>query len=747
MKKSLKWTIGLVTAAAIGTAYWVWQSSQPVALQYKTAPIERGNLQSSVSASGSVSPVGQVSVGTQVSGQIKEIYVDFNSPVTAGQLIAQIDPETFEYRLRSVQADLDSALAQSLGAQANVNVSKSQVAKAQLDWEEAKRDAERKSSLVEKGFIATSEADKAKSLAAIAAESLKIAQAQLSLVQAQAKAAQALVAQRQSSVSQAKIDLERTNIRSPINGIVIKRAVEKGQTVAASLQSPELFVIAQNLSDMQVEASIDESDIGKVKVGQKASFTVDAFAGQSFEGLVKQVRKAAQNVSNVVTYNAIVSFSNTNGQLLPGMTANVRLITESKDNVLKIPNAALRVKIAGIEPEGKQLGAYQPLGIPATATSFNSSLTPSSSGSISIPSLVGGLFPSAHAQNLPGAPTSARSGGIMAMKERLTQALDLTVSQQEQVEELMQQARPQFMALRNLRPEQGLLEREKLMRELEKSINSLLTPEQKTKYKAWLAKQDSDRRGQVVKPSAQTSTNSNSAFATDSSFVNKPAEWAPSKNISKSSSSPAAGALATASSHAQTSTTHSASAATNASSAQNSNNNAISGSAGPMAGFANRLNSELGLSASQQAAVESIMSQVRPQMMALRDLPEADRGKARERIMSEMRAQIGDLLTPEQKVKYQVILAESASRQSSRGKIYILRADGSIKAFQVRLGISNGSFTELMVPTNSPEAAELKEGAQVIVGLLQKNGGNVSGRPESTSNTRSSSGTGPRMPF
>ena len=222
MKKSVKWTLGVLTVVCAGAAYWWWQSSSTPSVQYKTVALERGNLQSSVSASGSVNPVSQVSVGTQVSGQIKELYADFNSPVTAGQLIAQIDPETFEYKLRSVQADLDSAQAQALGAQANVNVSLSQVVKAQLDLEEAKRDASRKINLVEKGFITASEADKAKSVVAISTESLKIAQAQLSLVQAQAKASQALVAQRQSSVAQAKIDLERTKIRSPINGFIIK---------------------------------------------------------------------------------------------------------------------------------------------------------------------------------------------------------------------------------------------------------------------------------------------------------------------------------------------------------------------------------------------------------------------------------------------------------------------------------------------------------------------------------------------
>ena len=147
-----------------------------------------------------------------------------------------------------------------------------------------------------------------------------------------------------------RIDLARTRITSPVNGIVIKRAIERGQTVAASLQAPELFIIAQNLRDMQVEAAIDESDVGRLRTGQKASFTVDAFPGQTFEGEIRQVRKAASNVANVVTYVAIVGFANVDGKLLPGITANVRVVTEERQDVLKVPNSALRMRIAGVEP-------------------------------------------------------------------------------------------------------------------------------------------------------------------------------------------------------------------------------------------------------------------------------------------------------------------------------------------------------------------------------------------------------------
>ena len=357
MKKSnsvFNWKLAAIAVGVLalaGGGYW-WYSQKQAAgdVQYRTSKIERGSLQASVSASGAVNPVTQVSVGTQVSGQIKELYVDFNSEVKAGQLIALIDPETFEYRVRSAQADLDSSRAQVLTAQANVASSNAQVSRAKMDLAEAQRDLERQQTLVDKQFVTQSVADKARALVNNLTESVKVAEAQMAVTNAQVKSAQASVAQRESSLAQARIDLARTKITSPVNGIVIKRSIEKGQTVAASLSSPELFVIAQNLQDMQVDASIDESDVGKIRTGQKATFTVDAFAGQTFQGEVRQVRKAAQTVANVVTYTAVIGFSNNGGRLLPGMTANVRVITEARENVLKVANAALRMKIAGVEP-------------------------------------------------------------------------------------------------------------------------------------------------------------------------------------------------------------------------------------------------------------------------------------------------------------------------------------------------------------------------------------------------------------
>jgi HlyD family secretion protein len=310
----------------------------------------RGPLQATVSASGTVSPVSQVSVGSQISGQIRDLYADFNSEVKAGQLIAQIDPATYEYRVRSAEADVEAARASVLTALATAQVARAGVSRAQTDSAEAVRMHERNLKLMAQGFIAQSEADRTRAALASAQEALKGAQAQQAVAEAQVSTAQATVAQREAMLAQARVDLGRTRIVSPVSGMVIKRAVERGQTVAASLQAPEMFVIAQNLSDMQVEASIDEADVGRIRRGQKASFTVDAFPGDTFEGEVRQVRKAALNVANVVTYVGVVRFQNTSGRLLPGMTANVRIVTDERADVLKVPNAALRVRLPAVEP-------------------------------------------------------------------------------------------------------------------------------------------------------------------------------------------------------------------------------------------------------------------------------------------------------------------------------------------------------------------------------------------------------------
>jgi HlyD family secretion protein len=673
MKKRYLVGLGLLILAGVGGAgWWYAQREKAAEVQYRTAKIERGNLSATVSASGAVNPVTQVSVGTQVSGQIKELFVDFNSEVKAGQLIAQIDPESFEYRVRQSQADVDAARAAVLTAQANVAAAQATVSRAQVDVDEAKRTYERNQTLVEKQFIAQSEADKARALVNTTTEQMKSNQAQVSVAQAQVKSAQANVVQREAALSQARIDLTRTKITSPVNGIVIKRAVEKGQTVAASLQAPELFVIAQNLSDMQVDSSIDEADVGRIRMGQRASFTVDAFPGQTFEGEVKQVRKAAQTVANVVTYIAVVAFNNSGGRLLPGMTANVRITTDTRENVLKIPNAALRVRIAGVEPAG---GAASAPARPASAPVGDA-------GGFS-------LFSRAMAQ-----PAGGQGGGMAAMRERLVSELALSSEQQAKLETISQELRPQFQALRDVGEDERREARQKIMAEMRQKISAMLTPEQRTKYEQMqLEARPARDAPSAATPPAPTSTAVAATKSIAATADNTPAIGLKStKTLSLPSTSP--------------STTPVEPLAPPGAAA----------GGGPLAELRARLVTELQLNADQQAKVDVIYTEARPKFAALRDMAAEERGKARERITADIRARVADVLTPEQKPKFQALVAENASRTSTRGRIFLLGADNKPQAFDVRLGVTDGSSTELIVPPNSPNADALKEGATVITG-------------------------------
>jgi HlyD family secretion protein len=689
--KKVTWITGAVLLALVGGGAWWWtQRAKTDNITYRTAKIERGNLQATVSASGAVNPVTQVSVGTQVSGQIKELYADFNSDVKAGQLIALIDPETFEYRVRSAQADVDSARAAVLTAQANIAASNAAVSRAKVEMIEAQRDFERQQSLVEKQFVAQNVADKARALVASNTESVKAAEAQLGVTQAQIKSAQANVAQRESALAQARIDLSRTKITSPVNGIVIKRAIEKGQTVAASLAAPELFVIAQNLSDMQVDASIDESDVGRIRTGQKASFTVDAYPGQTFEGTVKQVRKAAQNVANVVTYVAVVGFTNVGDKLLPGMTANVRLITDLRENVLKIPNAALRVKVAGVEP------AAQGASAPARGASGTST------GSVDAGTRGAGFswIGQAMAQ-----PAGGGGGGFAAQRERLVTQLGLSAEQQSQLDAIQAQLRPQFMALRDLADGERAAAREKVTAELRQKISAILTPAQRAAY-------------QEVATSAASAGSTGGAGPGANPAPVAPGATAQNAARNPLSTAPAGAAAAAAAAAA----------------------GGAGPGGGPLAEFRNRLISDVQLSAEQIVKADAIIATMRPQFATLRDLAPEERTKARERITADMRAKIGDILTPEQKAKYAVLQAESASRTATRGKIYLLGADGKPAAYNVRLGITDGTSTELMVAPNSPNAELFKEGALVIIGTSA-----ASAAPGA--NGAAQRPTGPRMAF
>ncbi|MEN1728982.1 MAG: efflux RND transporter periplasmic adaptor subunit, partial [Pseudomonadota bacterium] len=296
----------------------------------ETATVDRGDITRIVSAVGSVRALNNVEVGSQLSGQIDQLIADFNTPVQAGDLLARIDPQTFERRVQEAEANLAVS-------RANITIQEAGIRKAEVNLRNAGREFERQQSLVERGLISDSELDQA-DLA------YRSAEADLEIAQAQKRNAEATVLQREAALESARIDLERTEIRSPIDGVVIERAIDLGQTVAASLQAPLLFSIAQDLSEIQIEASVDEADIGSVLEGAEASFTVDAFPDREFEGQVTQVRLAPIEENNVVTYTVVITASNPGQRLLPGMTASIDIITGVREDVLRVANAAVRFR-------------------------------------------------------------------------------------------------------------------------------------------------------------------------------------------------------------------------------------------------------------------------------------------------------------------------------------------------------------------------------------------------------------------
>ena len=288
---------------------------------FRTGTIDRGEVSVVISATGTLRATTTVDVGSQVSGQVQTVAVDFNDRVTKDQAIAMLDPAPFRSRLKQAQADLASA-------RASVN-------EAQATLKNAEADHERKRDLVARQLVARSEAD--------------LALAVRDQARARVTSAQASVQQRQAAVDNAELDVDYTVIRSPVDGVILLRAVEPGQTVAASFQTPVLFQIAEDLAQMQIDLSIDEADVGQIKEGLPVSFTVDAFPDRQFRGEVKQVRLSATSTSNVISYPVVVQVENADLSLLPGMTASAEIVVSRRDDVLRVPNAALRFTPPGIE--------------------------------------------------------------------------------------------------------------------------------------------------------------------------------------------------------------------------------------------------------------------------------------------------------------------------------------------------------------------------------------------------------------
>jgi HlyD family secretion protein len=516
--------------AALAAAYVVTTKRSGDA-PYRTARVDRGSIVATVSASGNLNAVTTVQVGSQVSGQIQALLVDFNSPVRKGQLIARLDPEIFQARANAARAELESTQAAVLNQRANVEKVRAEVESARAgvttaeanvervraDVENARasvttiqanvtresttvasarRELDRRLDLLRAELISQSDKDQAQTgfetaqaqLEAVRAQaraseaSLRSTEAQLAATRSQVRAAQAQVAsalaslqvaeaqlrsaeavvrQKQAALDQARADLERTEIRAPVDGVVVSRSVDVGQTVAASLQAPTLFTIAEDLTRMQVEAAVDEADVGRLREGLDAIFTVDAFPGQTFRGRIVQIRKAPQVVQNVVTYTTVIAVANPDRTLMPGMTANVRIQVDRQDGALRVPNAALRFR-----PAGESTGEPSPRPAPGP-------------------------------RDAPGPRAGGATGSFREVRERLIRELDLSPEQRQRVDAIFDETRQRFVAPRG----QGLderareAERRRIQGEARERIREVLTPEQRKTYEAIVSAQGEPGRG------------------------------------------------------------------------------------------------------------------------------------------------------------------------------------------------------------------------------------------------------------
>ena len=464
-----------LVAGVLGVGIWAYLYAQARgnAPRFRTAKVERGALTAAISATGNLNAVTTVQVGSQVSGQIKELLVDFNSVVKKGDVIARIDPQIFEAQVSQVKAEVETARAAVLNQTATVEKAradvenaraalaqaKAQTAKSDVARADAKRIFERSAELFRRDLVAQADRDTAQanydsavaqSASARASEqaleaAIKSAQAQLRVQEAALQSARAQVDQKQASLVQAQTNLNYTTIRAPVNGVVVSRAVDVGQTVAASLSAPTLFTIAQDLTKMQVETSVDEADIGRVTLEDRATFTVDAFAGQMFSGVVTQIRKAPLVVQNVVTYTVVISVANPGEKLLPGMTANVKLVYDQKPNVLKVPNAALRFRPAGSDAP--------------TATG------PAGNGA-------------------PGGAFGAGRPSPEEMRERLVKGLGLTEDQQRKLDPIFQDMREQMARLQETPEAQRQQRARRILGEMRSRIREILTPAQQLTFDA-----------------------------------------------------------------------------------------------------------------------------------------------------------------------------------------------------------------------------------------------------------------------
>ncbi len=438
-RKYVLLVIVLLAALALGGYFLYSRFLQKGTNQkFRTMKVERGEISSVVTATGTINPVTTVLVGSQVSGTIKELYADFNSRVTEGQVIAQIDPALFEAQVEQGRANLLNAQAGLMSAQANLKNAEANLNKAEIGLADAKRTLERNRDLFEKKVIAQATLDTAQTNYETALAQREVAKAQLEAAKSQVESSKAQVEQAKANLKVHETNLRYTTIRSPVNGIVISRNVDVGQTVAASLQAPTLFTIAKDLTQMQVDTNVSEADIGRIARGQEATFTVDAYPDRIFRGTVSEIRNAPQTIQNVVTYDVVIQVDNRDLRLKPGMTANVSIQIEHKENILKVPNSALRFRPEFAKKEEAAKTSPKKL----------------------------------------EAPSSEKGRTVV---DRLTKELNLTADQQSKLETILRASRGDIQEIREKsKPEEVQVRIRALLRQ---KIWGMLTEEQREKLK------------------------------------------------------------------------------------------------------------------------------------------------------------------------------------------------------------------------------------------------------------------------
>ena len=420
--------------------------------KYRTVKLERGEIRSLVTATGTINPVVTVLVGSQISGTIKALYADFNSQVKEGQVIAQIDPSILEAQVEQAKANVLGAQSDLMNARANLQSVQANYVKAEVAVEDSKKTLNRNNELMKMSAIALSALDTAQANYDSAVAQKNAVKAQIEVAKAQVESAAAQVERDKAALKMAETNLRYTTIRSPVTGIVISRNVDVGQTVAASLQAPTLFTIAKDLTQMQVDTNMSEADIGRIVMGQEATFTVDAYPEKTFHGSVSVIRNAPITIQNVVTYDVVIQVDNKDLKLKPGMTANVSVIISHKDGVLKLSNAALRYR-----PEFAKAAVGNGVGNKNKNEDSQKKEAAAEKG------------------------TDRQQRGGMTV-EQLTEGLSLTSEQRTKVEAVFRSSRQEIREIReNSKPEEA---RAKIQNLLRQKIMGLLTEEQKKKWEA-----------------------------------------------------------------------------------------------------------------------------------------------------------------------------------------------------------------------------------------------------------------------